>query len=460
MFIKLFLKQLALKRLICIFATVLIFISSGHTLNGQWKKLIGKDLSNWTQLNGTARYKIEKGVITGITVPDSPNSFLCSKENYSDFILEFDTWFDPKINAGVQFRSESRSDYQDGRVHGYQVELDPSSRAWSGGIYDEARRGWLYTLMINPAGQKALIVGEWNHYRVEAIGNSIRTWVNGVPCADLVDGLTPSGFIALQVHSIGKDSSKAGLMVKWKNIRIITSNLQKYLTPYTPVIPQVSYLDNSLTDREVREGWKLLFDGKTPLGWMNARTRVFPSGGWEIKDGVITVKPGTGTGGDIVTTDKYRNFELIVDFKYTYGANSGIKYFVDTESANGSLASIGFEYQVLDDKHHPDAKAGIGGNRTLAGVYDLIPPKNVMDNGIDMWNRATIIVNGSHVQHWLNGQITVEFEIGTPGWNAIVETSKFKTSPGFGKLTEGRILLQDHGNIVSFKNIKIREIKE
>ena len=197
-----------MKRLIYFITALVVFLVTGNTTNGQWKKLIEKDLSNWTQLNGTATYNINKGVITGTTVPDSPNSFLCSKENYGDFILEFDTWFDPQMNSGVQIRSESKSDYQDGRVHGYQVEMDPSPRAWSGGIYDEARRGWLYTLDKNPDGQKALKVGDWNHYRIEAIGNSIRTWINGVPCADLIDEMTPTGFIALQVHSIGNDAFK------------------------------------------------------------------------------------------------------------------------------------------------------------------------------------------------------------------------------------------------------------
>lgn len=221
--------------------------------------------------------------------------------------------------------------------------------------------------------------------------------------------------------------------------------------------------DNTLTDKEIKDGWKLLFDGKSGTGWMNARSKTFPAKGWIIKDGVLTVASERGTqntGGDIVTVDKFKNFELSVDFKYTPGANSGIKYFVDTEANNGALASIGCEYQILDDKLHPDAKLGKNGNRTLAGLYDLIPPKSKIDNGPDKWNRATIIVNGNHVQHWLNGQMTVDYERGTQAWKELVAISKFKTSPGFGEAAEGRILLQDHGNIVSFKNIKIREIKD
>lgn len=451
-----------MKKLSWVSMALLLFVFSVNPVQGQWKKLAKKDLNGWEQLNGTAPFKVVKGVVIGTTVLNSPNSFMCTKEKYGDFILEFDTWFDPQMNSGVQFRSESTADYQNGRVHGYQVELDPSTRAWSGGIYDEGRRGWLYTLDKNPAGQKALKVGEWNHYRVEAIGNSIRTWINSVPCADLLDAMTPTGFIALQVHSIGKDESKVGLQVKWKNIRIITENLNKYKTPYTPVIPQVSFLDNTLTEREASEGWKLLFDGKSSAGWMNARTKAFPSSGWEIKSGTLTINPAAkvrGSGGDIVTVDKYKNFELVVDFMYTKGANSGIKYFIDTESNNGSLTSIGCEYQVFDDRNHPDAKAGINGNRTLAGLYDLITPKNKRDNGADTWNRAIIIVKGNKVQHWLNGQMTVEYERGNDAWRELVATSKFKGSPGFGEVQEGRILLQDHGNVVSFKNIKIREIK-
>jgi len=219
--------------------------------------------------------------------------------------------------------------------------------------------------------------------------------------------------------------------------------------------------DNSLSDTEIKDGWKLLFDGKFSTGWMNAKTKQFPSNGWEIKDGVLMINPATKTeegGGDIVSSGKYRNFELSVDFRYSPGANSGIKYFVDTERDNSQYTSIGCEYQILDDKLHADAKEGIGGNRTLSGLYDLIAPKNVKDNGPDKWNTATIIVKGNRVQHLLNGIVTVEYERSNQAWKDLVATSKFKKIPGFGENAEGRILLQDHGNIVAFKNIKIKEM--
>lgn len=208
--------------------------------------------------------------------------------------------------------------------------------------------------------------------------------------------------------------------------------------------------------------WVDLFDGKTGTGWINPRTGKFPVNGWEIKDDVLSVSPETkanGGGGDIVSEKKYKNFDLIVDFMYTPGANSGIKYFVDTESNKGALAGIGCEYQILDDKLHPDAKLGKNGDRTLGGLYDLIPPKPKTDNGPNQWNRAEIIVKGNTVQHYLNGKLTVEYKRGDDAWRALVATSKFKGSPGFGEVTEGHILLQDHGNKVYYKNIKIKELK-
>ncbi len=225
----------------------------------------------------------------------------------------------------------------------------------------------------------------------------------------------------------------------------------------------VTLPDNTLSAKEKKAGWKLLFDGTSANDWMNPRTKKFPESGWEIKNGILSVNPATkikGGGGDIVSVKTYRNFDLVVDFKYTPGANSGIKYFVDIESNNGSLADIGCEYQVLDDKLHPDAKLGKDGNRTLAGLYDLIPPKkDKMDNGANNWNRAEIIVRGNKIQHWLNSKLTVEYKRGNDAWRALVATSKFKDSPAFGEVKDGRILLQDHGNVVYYKNIKIKELK-
>lgn len=448
-------------KVIIVFFVMMIGMIS-LTAQENWKSLFnGKDLSGWEQLNGNSKYYVQDGILVGEAVVGSPNSFLCTKEKFSDFILEFEIKTDPQLNTGVQFRSESKQDYMNGRVHGYQVEIDPSDRAWSGGIYDEARRGWLYTLDENPNGRKAFKNSEWNKVRVEAIGNSIRTWINGIACADILDNTTREGFIGLQVHDIKNDPSKNGIKAMWRNIRILTGNLDKYKSP-PENIPQYNYIPNTISEYEKQNGWKLLWDGKTTEGWRGAKLDKFPEFGWEIKDGVLRVLPSGGAesrnGGDIITTKKYKNFELIVDFNITEGANSGIKYFVDPELNKGEGSAIGCEFQILDDAKHPDAKLGVAGNRTLGALYDLIPPINKRFNGIGQWNRARIVVKNKNVEHWLNGFKVVEYERNTQMWRALVAYSKYSVWKNFGELPEGHILLQDHGDEVSFMNIKIREI--
>ncbi|MCF8224185.1 MAG: DUF1080 domain-containing protein [Bacteroidales bacterium] len=420
--------------------------------NEGWTDLIGDNLDNWEQLNGKAEYRLADGAIEGVSVLDSPNSFLCTKEDYGDFILEFDVLVDPVMNSGVQIRSESKLSYMNGRVHGYQLELDPSDRAWSGGIYDEARRMWLYPLDRNPDGQKAFVNNEWNHFRVEAIGNSIKTWCNGVPCANLVDDMTAEGFIGLQVHSIGGDTSKTGKKVIWKNMRIMTSDLDKHLTPGDMNIPQNSYLVNALSKKEKEEGWELLFDGESAAGWRATGSDSFPEKGWLAEDGQLK---RVDAGGDIITEDQYGDFELILDFRYVKGSNSGIKYFISGDYENDPHYNIGCEFQVVDRRAFPDVA---GTSHSIGALYDLIAPESPRDNGPGKWNRARIVVQGRHVEHWLNNQMTLEYERRTGKWKEIVADSKFKDVPGFGEDAKGHILLQDHGSEIAYRTIKIREL--
>lgn len=185
----------------------------------EWVELFnGKDLTGWEQRGGKAEYSVKDGVIVGSTVPNTPNSFLCTKKNYGDFELELEFKVHPELNSGVQIRSNSLPEYKNGRVHGYQVEIDPSERAWSGGIYDESRRGWINDLKQNVKARYAFKQNEWNHYRILANGNSIKTWVNGVPAADLTDDETATGFIGLQVHGVG--GRQDPITVSWRNIRL------------------------------------------------------------------------------------------------------------------------------------------------------------------------------------------------------------------------------------------------
>jgi hypothetical protein len=301
--------------------------------------------------------------------------------------------------------------------------------------------------------------GEWNKLRIVADGASIKTWLNGVQRADITDAVTPCGVIGLQVHGIGNDATKAGLKVSFRNIRI------RELEPAATV-------PDTLTAQEKADGWYLLWDGKTTEGWRGAKLDHFPTKGWTMKDGVLTVNENGGAesadGGDIITRKRYANFVLQADFKLTPGANSGIKIFVQpkispidkvTGKPVGVGSAIGMEFQVLDDLRHPDAKLGRDGDRTIGSLYDLIPAaKDKIVRPIGEWNHALIISQGKHVEFWLNGRQTVEFERGSPEFRQAVELSKFKNIPEFGEWADGHILLQDHGNEVSFCNVKIREL--
>ena len=465
-------------RFIALLFTVIFFLNN---LNAQseWTNLFnGKDFSGWEVKNGSAEYSIEGDAIVGISKTGTPNTFLCTKKQYSDFIFEVEVLVSPGLNSGIQFRSNSLKSYRDGRVHGYQSELDTSERAWTGGIYDEARRGWLYPLTINNIGSKAFVNGTWNKVRIEAIGNSLKTFINGIQCSNLVDDMTSEGFIALQVHSIGEKELE-GKTIKWKNIRIVTQNLDTKITPNMPYARQISYLNNKLTSEEKRKGWKFLWDGKTSKGWRGAEIDYFPKSGISLENGIIHFHPHNmekdpNKSGDIVTIQKFSNFELELDFKFQKGGNSGIKYFVDAlESGEGR--TIGLEFQILDAAHK-DFKLGVDGNRRIGSLYDLITPENLSElqrnfiknkslsyklrsKGPNQWNKARIIVENGNVEHWLNNILVVKYDRFSQTFKNLVKKSKFFEKKGFGIANEGRILLQDHhpGDI-KFKNIKIREL--
>ncbi len=210
-----------MKRTVYISAILILFTSlsfGGNRLNAEWQMLFnGENLDGWEILNGQHKFEVVDGTIVGTTVEGQPNGFLCTKTTYSNFVLELEFLVDDEMNSGIMVRGLSIPGYRDGRVHGYQVEIDPSDRAWSGGIYDEARRGWLYDLRSNEAARQAFKHGEWNRLHIEAIGPSIRTWLNGVPCANLVDYMTGEGFIGLQVHQ----NRTGGAQVRWRSIRIL-----------------------------------------------------------------------------------------------------------------------------------------------------------------------------------------------------------------------------------------------
>lgn len=452
-------------------------LSASATPEDGWKNLFnGKDFSGWTQKGGKAKYTIKDGSIIGHSVIKTPNSFMCTEKEYGDFILEYEFKVDPRLNSGVQIRSQcfdkphvyewkgKKIKVPAGRVHGYQIEIDPDvkrARMWSTGIFDEARRGWLFPGQLggnakafSKQGAECFKPEEWNHVRIEAIGSSIRTWLNGIPRASIMDDLTSSGLIGLQVHGIGNKKEIEGSTVEWRNLRI------KEIKPGKGV--------NTLSAEEISKGWCMLWDGKTSEGWRGARLDTFPKGGWQMKDGVLTVLESGGAesthGGDIVTRQRYARFDLKLEFKITPGANSGIKYFcqpnLDPITGGGAKAktgsAIGLESQILDDAKHPDAKKGRDGNRTMASLYDILTADaSKKPNPVGEWNSMRVVTDGAHVEHWLNGKKVISYDRGTPEFRELVAKSKYRKIPGFGEWADGHILLQDHGNTVSFRNVKI-----
>lgn len=422
----------------------------------EWQSLFdGKSLNGWRLINGSASYEVVDGAIVGTTKAGTPNSFLATERSYGDFILEFEAkqTVGP-TNSGVQFRSQSKPEVMDGRVHGPQMDLDPSERQWTGGLYDEAMTGWWYPGTLNP--QPGLYrFNEWNKIRIEAIGTSMRTWVNGQLSAYVVDPTYKEGFIALQVHSIDKPD-EVGRKIHWRNLRIKQTSAA---SPAEANIFVRNTIPNDLSEVERKQGWRLLWDGQSDKGWRGAKGDSFPTSGWRMKDGELTVTGGGG--GDIVSEETFGAFELQLEFQLTPGANSGIKYYVGDYDGGDAL---GLEYQLLDDERHADAKQGKDGNRTLASLYDIQPRTRLMTNvglapKVGQWQHARIVARSDgSIEHWLNGVKVLSYTRGSEDFNQRVAASKFKDIAKFGQLERGRILLQDHGDEVRFRSIKIRTL--
>ncbi len=421
------------------------------------------ELSEWEQPTGSAVYTFNNNKIVGTALKGAASSFLCTREIYSDFILEFEVKMDTSLNSGVQIRSHSCSTYYDGKVFGYQVEIVPSPNHKSGGIYDENRRGWLYDFSKeNPRSADPIRNNKWNKYRIEAMGDSIRVWVNGISTANLIDDFDSDGFIGLQLYcpDITDKPWAEGAQVQWRDVRIKTTNLKDGLKQDNQMCRLKVIENNVLTEKEKSEGWKLLFDGETTEGWRGVYKKEFPLKGWSIEDESIMVEKASGgestNGGDIVTKEMFSDFDFSVDFKLTPGANSGIKYYIDESISNREQVATGYgigpEFQIIDDIEHSD----LNPNVALGSVYALFPPQNKNFFPPGYWNTARIKAKGNKIEHWLNGKKILEYERGSSEFYERVSVTKFKAWPTYGMAEKGPILFQDHGGQVYYRDIKIR----
>ncbi len=323
----------------------------------------GQTLDGWKKVGGGATYQVEDGCIVGRVGP-GPNTFLRTLEEFANFDLRVDVKLDIPGNSGIQFRSHQRDG--NGRVYGYQAEVDPSPRAWSGGIYDEGRRGWLYPLSGHPEAQQAFRLDGWNAYRIRAEGPWLRTWVNGVACADLIDTVDPSGFLALQVHS-----GKMG-QIRWRDIE---------LTPLADT-PWVAILPN----------------------WPNNRWETIGGGDWTWKDGVLIGRHRADDPrhGHLITTEQFADFAVRLKFKSLRG-NSGLYFRV---VPGGGAGVQGFQAEI-------DPRKDVGGLYETSGRGWVVQPTAEQVAKWfkpDAWNEMAVVALGDRVVVQVNGHTSAALQ--------------------------------------------------
>lgn len=332
----------------------------------------GETLAGWTKRGGGGTYRVEDGQIVG-TSGSYPNAFLCTDQTFGDFELELEYRVDNGLNSGIQIRSETNAK---GTVHGYQVEIDPSKRAWSGGIFDESRRGWLDDLKDNEPARLAFRAEDWNHYRIVCEGPSLRTWINGVPAADLLDVMTLRGFVALQVHGLPAEAGPKE--IRWRNVRI--------------------------TERGHHE-WVRLFDGASLDGFER-----IGGGTWAVEDGILIgeQRQDDPTHGVLLAEGEVGDFAARIVYRAVRG-NSGL-YFRCEQTEKGNLAVHGFQAEI-------DAEKDAGMLYETGGrAYVSRPKPEWVQKHFKAgdWNEMVVIAEGRHLKVLVNGAVASEL-VDDPG---------------------------------------------
>ncbi|HXH61947.1 MAG TPA: DUF1080 domain-containing protein [Fimbriimonadaceae bacterium] len=385
-----------------------------------WSPLFdGKTLDAFEKKGGAATFKVEHGEIVGSTAPNTTNTFLCTKKVYGDFELEFDVNVDPDLNSGVQIRSHAVPGYKNGVVFGYQVEIDPSTRGYSGGLYDESRRGWLQDLSKNEKGRMAFKNGQWNHYRVLAVGSHIQIWVNGVQTTDYNDDVDSFGFIGLQVHAVG--DRKDPIEVRWRNLRIRDMGVPGAVAP---------------------KGATVLLGGASDVSkWKKAGTESDPIG-WTWHDGYLEVTPRSGS---IQTKQTYGTCKLHVEFMVDDNGMTG-----QANGNSGVYLQGRYEVQVLNSAGQEPA------NNICGAIYGVKAEDYNMSFPAYQWQTYDIQFTAPV---WKDGNKVSSARFTVYHNGTLVHKNVEVTGPtGSGQaetMDAGGLLLQDHGNRIKFRNVWI-----
>lgn len=381
-----------------------------------WTDLLAQGMSSFVQRGGQAEYKLERGELVGTTKPNQPNSFLCTQRTYADFELEYEVKVDPRLNSGVQIRSSSVPGYKNGAVHGYQVEIDPSDRGFSGGIYDEQRRGWLQDLSKNEKARQSFRKGDWNRFRVVARGDRIQTWINGVPAADLKDDLTTFGFIGFQVHGVGAVADP--LTVRWRRIRIRDLGNPSVSTP---------------------RGAQRLLSAQSDIGanWASIR------GGdakWTWEGESMVGAPGSG---DVVTRQPHGACRLHLEFMTDDNGKTG-----QGNGNSGVYLQGRYEVQILNSAPRGPLIDECG------AIYGVKPPDYAMALPAGQWQSYEIWFWPAE---WKDGAKVKSARLTVRHNGTIIHRDvEVKGSTGAGqpeKEGPAPLKLQDHGHRIRFRNI-------
>ena len=359
--------------------------------------LEGNSLDQFEIKGGTAEYTLEDGILTGIADKDIPNTFLTTKKQYENFILNFYVKVDPRLNSGVQIRSEFVMDGEYEMLKGYQVEIDPSERAWSGGIYEERNRGWIANLSKNEKGRSAFKNNGWNNYYVEAIDDQIRVWVNGINTTNLLDSLGKKGHIGFQVHSI-YDDAHVGAKVQWKDISLTPNPNFGMMFDEEDHANEINLLVNQLSEYEMKNGWKLFEINKLAVP--------FDLDPWRLNENCLCGQGETMSDLDIAKLEG--DFELRFEYKIEQGGSATFAYEQD-KNGNDDLS-----YSIADDQNIEELKA----EDSAGSITGKIQASNLSNKdrakalrNFNQWSQAEIVVKNNKIQHWLNNNLVVETEL-------------------------------------------------